>query len=714
MLALPQSQETSHLPTLSAVARLLSSERSFAARMTDVLALLRSSLAFHDARLICWLTPNDPASVRELFVTPDAWPLAWNDELATHVAARPNFVRLSVPLPALPQLDRPIQGPAELFYAGFPIRWNDQLWGVLEFRSLGAELLQPQDERLLQAILPLLASAIALESTGAQLPSVYRAGDLSKRQSQVLQNVSQQMQEPLGLNALVKQLLSWLLDFTGVEAGLVCLVDHERGEVFLQHYAGYSREPFHIDLYGESRRRWRWDRGVIGRVAQSGRSVLLRDVSQDPEYVVNSPDVRSEFVLPIVHDDQVLAVVQLDSPRSAAFGESELAFIQSLCAAAAQPLRRAIRFQELLEASTQLGQVFSSIPNGLALIDLQGRILRHNPAWLSVWGLGPIEISENFYVPWDLIPMLLKRLQKPMEFTEFCAAGQETPGELMRLELVLRDPHQELDIVSAPTRDTQGRLTGRLWVVSDVTRERQADRMKSEFVSVVSHELRTPLTSILGYTELLMARDFEPNEQREFVKTIYDESNHLSKIVEDLLGMSRIESGTVKLNQWVVSLQQLVKDVVAQINIQLTERHRLLLDVPNDLPPVYVDRDKVKQILSNLLTNATKYSPNGGEVVLSIKELSNLPEEHPAGRFVCISVRDQGIGIAPEDLPKIWERFFRVDNTNTRRIGGTGLGLSITRALVELHGGRIWVESELNRGTVFYCTLPIATELVRH
>jgi signal transduction histidine kinase len=141
----------------------------------------------------------------------------------------------------------------------------------------------------------------------------------------------------------------------------------------------------------------------------------------------------------------------------------------------------------------------------------------------------------------------------------------------------------------------------------------------------------------------------------------------------------------------------------------------MLIALDDPLPPVWVDRDKVKQILFNLLNNAIKYSPDGGQITLEVREArpNDLPAEHPPGRWVLLVVRDQGLGIAAEDLPRIWDRFYRVDNTNTRRIGGTGLGLSITRALVELHGGRIWVTSTLNLGSNFFFTLPVANELTR-
>jgi signal transduction histidine kinase len=332
-----------------------------------------------------------------------------------------------------------------------------------------------------------------------------------------------------------------------------------------------------------------------------------------------------------------------------------------------------------------------------------------------VWGLGPLELGETFQVPWDLIPLLLPRMVEPLALTDFAANGQRKPTEVLSTSAQLRHPHQELYLLSIPTRDTLGQLTGRLWVASDVTREREADRLKSEFVSVVSHELRTPLTSILGYTELLMARDFAPKEQKEFIKTVYDEANHLSQIVEDLLGVTRLESGKVKLNQWVVSMRQLINEVIAQINMHLTNRHRLVIDLPAQLPPAYIDRDKAKQILFNLLTNAVKYSPKGGEIILAAEEATaaTMPEDHPPGRWLIVSVTDQGMGIPEEDLPRIWERFYRVDNSNTRRIGGTGLGLSIVKSLVDMHGGRIWATSTVGKGSTFAFTLPVATELVR-
>jgi signal transduction histidine kinase len=563
---------------------------------------------------------------------------------------------------------------------------------------------------MVSALIPLLAVAIAGEAGGGAVLPAARPGDgLTPRQAQLLDALRNEMDGPLALSSLLGMLLRWALDSTGAEAGTISLVDRSAGELVLQAYEGYGRDPFSRDSFGEPRRRIPWDHGVAGKVARSHRSILLRDVTSDPDYHSVNPEIRAELAVPIVHDEVALAVLVLDSPRSAAFGDSEVSFAQALCAAATQPLRRALQYQQLLETATQLSQVFAGMPSGLALLDQQGRVLRHNPSFAGLWGVSEQAIGDSFHLPWDLVPLLLMRLAEPLALTEFCTAGQRNPTEVQATTVRLRNPHQELQLLSAPTRDSLGQLTGRLWVVSDVTRERESDRLKSEFVSVVSHELRTPLTSILGYTELLLAREFAPAEQREFVQTVYTEANHLSQIVEDLLGFSRLEAGTVSLNQWTVSLRQLITELTAQLNIHLTNRHRMLIDMPDKLPPAHVDRDKIKQVLFNLLTNAAKYSPRGGQIGLSIGEATELPPDHPPGQFIIIAVSDQGIGIPREDLPRIWDRFYRVDNSNTRRIGGTGLGLSIAKALVELHGGRIWVESTSGEGSTFTFTIPVAT-----
>ena len=411
-----------------------------------------------------------------------------------------------------------------------------------------------------------------------------------------------------------------------------------------------------------------------------------------------------------------IAVIVLHTRQEPGFDTRDLYFVQALADVAARPMQRALSYGAVLEARTQLQQTLASLPLGLALTDLDGRVLRTNPAWFRLWKVPAPDDNAAQYLPWDLLPMLLKRFSHPLELTDFFAEGQSKPDETLEMTIRLSEPAQDVKIRSTPVQDAAGIYTGRLLIIEDITREREIDKMKNEFVSVVSHELRTPLTSILGYTELLLARDFKPAERQEFIQTVYDQANQLSTMVDDLLSLSRLDAGQIKLSRWIVSLHQVIRDITKQLNETISEKHRLLIDIPESIPPIYVDKDKVRQILTNLLSNAIKYSPDGGQIALIVRELRQPPPGAPPlppERAILIAVHDQGMGIAPDDLGKLFTRFFRVDNSTTRKIGGTGLGLSITKALVELHGGRIWATSELGKGTTFWLTLPVATELAR-
>jgi signal transduction histidine kinase len=609
---------------------------------------------------------------------------------------------------------------AQAAYLGAPISWGGRLWGVLELRAdFSGGLTAATD--LVAALLPQIAVAIAQE--GRRLPlALAGASDgetptgltlVPERQAQ-LAEIDERLEAALDLHELLSVLLRRALESTGAEAGAVAMVDHERGELVLEIAEGYPAELWN-GLPAQARQRLSWETGLAGRAARLGRALLVRDVSEQPDLAPAGAGARAELAAPIMVAGRAAAVIILDSARSNAFGEEELTFVRAVCSRAAHPLSRAAYYQEALESANYLGQVFANLPTGLALLDANGKVLRSNPAWALLWGLNGHQGRTPFHVSLDLVEILLPRLQDPLQLTEFCARGQRAPADPQTQRVRLVNPTQELQILSLPTQDSQRQIAGRLWAVTDVTREGEADRVKNEFVSTVSHELRTPLTSILGYTELLLNREFSSAERTQFTNTVYTEASRLSQLVEDLLSVSRIEAGKVKLNQWLTSLNSIVAELTTQLNTQLA-RHRLLLAVPPSLPPVYIDRDKVKQVIFNLLTNAIKYSPAGGEITLGIREAlpRDLPPDHPRGRWVLVAITDQGIGIAPEDLPRIWERFYRVDNTNTRRIGGTGLGLSITKALVELHGGRIWAESELGSGSSFAFTLPIpGSELVR-
>ena len=275
----------------------------------------------------------------------------------------------------------------------------------------------------------------------------------------------------------------------------------------------------------------------------------------------------------------------------------------------------------------------------------------------------------------------------------------ELPGEESNLVVKAR--------VSAVV-DQGGNYIGRVLALRDVTAEREIADMKNEFVSTVSHELRTPLTSIKGYVDLILDGSAgEVSEiQAEFLGIVKENSDRLVELINEMLDISRIESGRVHLKIEPFDLAESVHGAVDTFRAMLSQSgHSITVSLSESLPQVAADRDRVGQVLVNLISNALKYSPGGGKVIVSAK---------PDGDNVKVSVTDEGLGISREDQKRLFTKFYRVDTAMTREIGGTGLGLSICKTILELLGGSIGVTSKAAQGSTFWFTLPLAPEaLVR-
>jgi signal transduction histidine kinase len=241
---------------------------------------------------------------------------------------------------------------------------------------------------------------------------------------------------------------------------------------------------------------------------------------------------------------------------------------------------------------------------------------------------------------------------------------------------------------------------GKVVYFRDITLEDEVDRMKSEFLSTAAHELRTPMSSILGFTELLLKRDYDPATRRELLETIHRQSTNLGKLINELLDLARIEARAGKdFRVEPRSLFPLVRETVSGLIVPGDGR-KVEVTLPARSPRVAVDADKFRQALLNVLSNAYKYSPGGGAI-----EVHARTRKHDAVRQVGIVVRDQGIGMTPDQCDRIFERFYRADTTGA--VPGTGLGMSVVKEIVELHGGAVEVESAHGVGTAVTLWLPL-------
>lgn len=349
------------------------------------------------------------------------------------------------------------------------------------------------------------------------------------------------------------------------------------------------------------------------------------------------------------------------------------------------------RLHRMEEENRNISSIFDHLTDGVVAVDGHGNILLLNKAsqkFFSVsgdaaGGRALLEIAHNRQID----NMMKKALREKIRIEDEVVWG--SPNEL-------RFKVQAMGIAAQ-----ESRVKGVL-VMTDITEIRRLEAMRREFVANVSHELKTPLTSIKGFTETLLNSASKSEEQtKKFLKIMEHDATRLSRLIEDLLELSKIESKQIELRKQPLNIH---KEIETTIELCKGLPNELGIELKNVGPEnhelnVIADRDKLQQILVNLVSNAIKFNKKGGKVFIRVDE---------AGSLVRITVEDTGVGIAAADVKRIFERFFRVDKARSRELGGTGLGLSIVKHLVETHGGEVWCESVLGKGSKIFFTLPRA------
>lgn len=368
-----------------------------------------------------------------------------------------------------------------------------------------------------------------------------------------------------------------------------------------------------------------------------------------------------------------------------------------------------------------LQALLAALPSGLILADRQGQVIYLNSNAANLISHRPEEVLK---LPLEeALAELLLRVHEPAPLqTALKALHQawENPSEdesasaeafsLPEVEVTIAgiagEDDRFLRLSFFPVRDESNLLVNYGLLIQDATRDHTADQLKNEFVAVVSHEMRTPLSAMQGFSELLLTQEATPERQRLWIEMINRESMRLSSLIDDMLSLSRLEAGRIDLRPERVEIEPVIRQCVEILRVG-SSKHSFKIEVEENLPAIKGDRDKLIQILNNIVGNAIKYSSKGGQIIIRAGYSPQDPE------FVQVSVIDQGMGISKTELPRVFEKFYRVGGTQSKEIKGTGLGLAITRSLVELQGGRIWVESEPGKGSTFSFTIPTHNFRVR-
>ena len=454
-------------------------------------------------------------------------------------------------------------------------------------------------------------------------------------------------------------------------------------------------------------RRFKIDEGIVGYVIQSMAPYLSDDLttdkysSPDLEGIVGKLGIVKGLVAPLHQDDRPLGALFFAAQPATQYDAQDLEIALRLANGLSGALENSRIYQLLADDRSTLEAVLRSTQDAVLLVNIQGRVLMSNPAVRDMFNLNEAE----------LIGRSLHETVDNRDLIRLFASGESGV-----VEVPLTDG-RTTQASLAPVGTSYGEQIGWAAVFRDISVLKQLEQMKNDFVNTVSHDLKNPISTILLAANLIKRLGPLEEGQVQMHDRIVGTANYMNELVSDLLDLGRITAG-LDMDTEPINLIELVEDVLATLTVQLEEKgHHLNLHL-SDSAIVLGDEARLKQVLLNLVGNAIKYTPDKGQITISVTtaEASNLVEnnqgiEEMSARLeqeslVVIRVQDNGFGIPAVDVPHIFDRFFRVQSDDTTDIKGTGLGLAIAKSIVEAHDGRIWVESEQGRGSTFAFYLP--------
>jgi len=543
------------------------------------------------------------------------------------------------------------------------------------------EVLVAQNEELQAQQDELMMQQEDLQDALAQMEAKERY--LQKR-NQIIQSLSNTLNKQELLHSIVINTTQAM----NADKGIVVLLNDERDSATL----GLSSESFASFQEG-------FEHGPLVRLQETGMPYLLtRESTMSERSFYEGHSMTAELYIPVLNaTDQVVACIVF-ARIDRTFSPQDIETATGLAKQISLSLDKLAMYEEAEKQRQMTQDMLDTIQEGVQLIDLQGNTLQVNRTFCEFLGY-----DQSSTLPHTQLEDFLARLEMLAEdherVTQFVKAAVRNEGLLPASSFVFAITYpqrRQIQLYAEPLYRSQEKWST-LLVYRDITREYEIDRMKSEFVSTVSHELRTPLASVLGFAELMLNKELKPERQQRYVSAIYQEAKRLTALINDFLDLQRMESGLQSYQREPVAIDSLVQEVFALYQVQ-SSRHTFALDLQTPQVLVEGDRNKLRQVMTNLISNAVKYSPLGGEVRVTCRE---------DGVRLLIDVADKGLGIPSDALPHLFTKFYRVDNSDRREIGGTGLGLAIVSEIVAMHQGEIAVASESGRGSTFTVSLPL-------
>lgn len=521
-----------------------------------------------------------------------------------------------------------------------------------------------------------------LEYNYAMLP------DHRVRQREYLLEISRALTEDLNLNTLLSRILHIAIEMLGGHAGFIALV----GDSGDWHIAINQGIPPALLSYLEN-----WLVSISG--SEEGAEARIPEINRMLSDISMGMITGVGIAMTVQHS--TIGQIFVFRNYRATFSANDYSILTSFANQAAIAVRNARLYTQITRQNLRMAGLLSSVADGILILKPDLTVLQVNHAFERLVNAPADElISKNFnqVVRWAKPPKGLE-LDEAVKLQLQWNAAKDLflEGDMLRYSPL--DPIP-VEITYAPLFSDEGELLNIIASVRDITRFREAEELKTNFISVISHELKTPIALIKGYANTLRREDVEWDKAMitESLQVIEEEADHLTAMVEDLLDATKLQSGGITLHKTEVDLAEIITDLSRKFSLQ-SEKHKIAAEISEDFPVIVADVTRLNQLVSNLLTNAIKYS-EGGTIRIDGKRV----DEH-----VQVCVTDQGKGFDPIDVPHVFDRFYRSDNA-ARTTKGTGLGLYLCQSIVKAHGGRIWVDETYHEGARICFTLPIKTQ----
>ncbi len=508
--------------------------------------------------------------------------------------------------------------------------------------------------------------------------------DIRVRQRDYLLEISRALTEELDLDKLLSRILKYAIEMLAGHAGFIAL-SNPQGRWFLAVADGL---PDAIQRFLDA-----WLEKIPP--TQDPSDLQLTELNRLLQQI--SMGNLSAVGLPLIAQREVIGFIYIFRNYRGVFSANDRSLLSSFANQAAIAVRNARLYTEVNREKQRTDAMLDSAADGILILSPDRAIERTNAAFARMYGLSQAELQTMKHgdvIRWAKPPngITLEKAEAggwPLspQAHLYVEGDIERPGG---------QPPLPVGITYAPLLSMDGVLINTIATVRDITRFRQADELKSEFVSIISHELKTPVALIKGYVSTLRRDDVEwdCNVMDSSLQVIEEEADRLTELIENLLEANRLQMNGMRLEKADVNFYNLAHRLVERFQVQ-SENHHIIIDIPQDFPIVMADETRIEQVLSNLISNAIKYAP-GGEIRIGGQ---TLPDQ------VVICVRDEGPGIATGDLPHIFDRFYRAQEAS-RKTKGAGLGLYLARAIIEAHGGRMWADARTEKGTRICFSLP--------